>query len=101
MGKTNPLNDDDLAEFVELQKTFADSPKSRNRMGMMRSRGMKKLINPILPINPIRKIPTARSSHLAVTIKHCCRIRKQRSCTTSRSDLPISFYPEATARLIR
>jgi type I restriction enzyme M protein len=28
MGKTNPLNDDDLAEFVELQKTFADSPKS-------------------------------------------------------------------------
>lgn len=28
MGKTNPLNDDDLAEFVDLQKTFADSPKS-------------------------------------------------------------------------
>ncbi|WP_322629164.1 N-6 DNA methylase [Halothiobacillus sp.] len=28
MGKTNPLNDSDLAEFVELQKTFADSPKS-------------------------------------------------------------------------
>ena len=28
MGKTNPLNDDDLAEFVELQKTFADSGKS-------------------------------------------------------------------------
>ena len=28
MGKTNPLNDVDLAEFVELQKTFADSPKS-------------------------------------------------------------------------
>ena len=28
MGKTNPLNDDDLVEFVELQKTFADSPKS-------------------------------------------------------------------------
>ena len=28
MGKTNPLNDDDLAEFLELQKTFADSPKS-------------------------------------------------------------------------
>ena len=28
MGKTNPLNDTDLAEFVELQKTFADSPKS-------------------------------------------------------------------------
>ena len=27
-GKTNPLNDADLAEFVELQKTFADSPKS-------------------------------------------------------------------------
>jgi type I restriction enzyme M protein len=27
-GKTNPLNDDDLAEFVELQKTFADSRKS-------------------------------------------------------------------------
>lgn len=28
MGKTNPLNDDDLAEFVTLQKTFADSPRS-------------------------------------------------------------------------
>ena len=28
MGKTNPLNDNDLAEFVELQKTFADSEKS-------------------------------------------------------------------------
>lgn len=28
MGKTNPLNDADLAEFVELQKSFADSPKS-------------------------------------------------------------------------
>src|SRR6266851_2255747 len=28
LGKTNPLNDADLAEFVTLQKTFADSPKS-------------------------------------------------------------------------
>ncbi len=28
MGKTNPLNDDDLAEFIELQPTCADSPKS-------------------------------------------------------------------------
>ena len=28
MGKTNPLNDADLAEFVALQKTFAVSPKS-------------------------------------------------------------------------
>jgi type I restriction enzyme M protein len=28
MGKTNPLNDADLAEFILLQKTFADSPKS-------------------------------------------------------------------------
>jgi len=28
LGKTNPLNGDDLAEFVELQKTFANSPKS-------------------------------------------------------------------------
>ncbi len=28
LGKTNPLNDGDLAEFVALQKTFADSPKS-------------------------------------------------------------------------
>jgi len=30
MGKTNPLNDADLAEFIELQKTNADSPKSWN-----------------------------------------------------------------------
>ena len=28
LGKTNPLNDDDLSEFVKLQETFADSPKS-------------------------------------------------------------------------
>jgi type I restriction enzyme M protein len=28
MGKTNPLNDGDLEEFVELQKSFADSDKS-------------------------------------------------------------------------
>lgn len=31
LGKTNPLNDEDLAEFVKLQKTFADSPKSWSR----------------------------------------------------------------------
>ena len=28
LGKTNPLNDDDLTEFIKLQKKFADSPKS-------------------------------------------------------------------------
>jgi type I restriction enzyme M protein len=28
LGKTNPLNDDDLAEFVKLQQIFADSSKS-------------------------------------------------------------------------
>jgi type I restriction enzyme M protein len=28
MGKTNPLNDNDLAEFIELQKTFKNSDKS-------------------------------------------------------------------------
>jgi len=28
LGKTNPLNDADLAEFVKLQKTFTDAPKS-------------------------------------------------------------------------
>jgi len=28
MGKTNPLNDNDLKEFVQLQKTFAESEKS-------------------------------------------------------------------------
>src|SRR5256886_1638635 len=28
LGKTKPLNDDDLKEFVALQKTFAGSPKS-------------------------------------------------------------------------
>ena len=28
LGKTNPLNDDDLKQFVALQKAFADSPKS-------------------------------------------------------------------------
>ncbi|MBV0912536.1 class I SAM-dependent DNA methyltransferase [Anianabacter salinae] len=28
MGKTNALNDDDLAEFIELQKSCAEGPKS-------------------------------------------------------------------------
>ena len=28
LGKTSPLNDDDLADFVTCQKTFIDSPKS-------------------------------------------------------------------------
>ena len=28
MGKTNPLNDDDLAEFVKLQSTFKESERS-------------------------------------------------------------------------
>ena len=28
LGKTNPLNDDDLTEFIKLQKTFTDSSKS-------------------------------------------------------------------------
>jgi len=28
LGKTNPLNDGDLEEFVKLQKSFVDSPKS-------------------------------------------------------------------------
>ena len=28
LGKTNPLNDDDLAEFVELQETFTEGPQS-------------------------------------------------------------------------
>jgi type I restriction enzyme M protein len=28
LGKTNPLNDEDLKEFVKLQRTFAGSPKS-------------------------------------------------------------------------
>lgn len=28
MGKTNPLNDDDLAEFVELQRSRTNGPKS-------------------------------------------------------------------------
>ena len=28
LGKTNPLNDEDLADFVEKQKTFADSDRS-------------------------------------------------------------------------
>ena len=28
LGKTNPLNDDDLGEFVEFQETFKESDKS-------------------------------------------------------------------------
>lgn len=33
LGKINPLNDEDLKDFIRLQKTFADSPQSW-RMGM-------------------------------------------------------------------
>lgn len=28
LGKTNPLNDNDMAEFIALQKGFEDSPNS-------------------------------------------------------------------------
>ncbi len=28
MGKTNPLNDEDLKEFIALQKSFSNSDKS-------------------------------------------------------------------------
>jgi len=28
LGKTNPLNDDDLADFVKRQKSFVDTPQS-------------------------------------------------------------------------
>jgi len=28
LGKTNPLNDNDLTDFIDRQRTFADSPKS-------------------------------------------------------------------------
>lgn len=31
LGKTNPLNDVDLADFIKLQRTHADSPKSWER----------------------------------------------------------------------
>ncbi|NBU71793.1 MAG: SAM-dependent DNA methyltransferase, partial [Bacteroidetes bacterium] len=31
MGKTNPLNDEDLAEFLKLQKTKKESEKSWTR----------------------------------------------------------------------
>ncbi len=41
LGKTNPLNDDDLAEFVKLQKTFADSPKSWSRGCSRHRRGRR------------------------------------------------------------
>ncbi len=30
LGKTNPLNENDLAEFIKLQKTFAESENSWN-----------------------------------------------------------------------
>ncbi len=32
LGKTDPLNDDDLVEFVELQQTFAEGPQSWSTM---------------------------------------------------------------------
>lgn len=28
LGKTNPLNDEDLADFIQLQKSFSEGPKS-------------------------------------------------------------------------
>jgi type I restriction enzyme M protein len=35
LGKTNPLNDDDLAEFVRLQKTFISSFSGRSAMMLL------------------------------------------------------------------
>jgi type I restriction enzyme M protein len=32
LGKTNPLNEQDLAEFVELQKTQAESPLNSQKL---------------------------------------------------------------------
>lgn len=37
MGKTNPLNDADLAEFVKLQKTFASGDKSGDKSWSIRA----------------------------------------------------------------
>jgi hypothetical protein len=49
MGKTNPLNDDDLAEFIKLQKTKADSPKSWSVD--------VKAIDPEATLRPLRQKP--------------------------------------------
>ena len=70
-------------------------------MGMMGSMGMMKVITPMLPINPIPIKINDPSSRLAATIKHCCPGKKPRSSMTSPSVSPTSFYPKATARLIR
>jgi len=81
LGKTNPLNDEDLAEFVKLQKTFADSPKSwsvdtknigpetfdlsvRNPRGseVAKHRGPKKILDEITALD-------AEATELLETIK--------------------------------
>ena len=50
MGKTNPLNDDDLKEFLKLQKKKADSDKSWtvNITDVNKTHGISLLRIPIL-----------------------------------------------------
>lgn len=48
LGKTNPLNDADLAEFGKLQEDFADSPKSWS----VDARGLNKQTIDLSPKNP-------------------------------------------------
>jgi type I restriction enzyme M protein len=59
LGKTNPLNDDDLTEFVKLQKTFADSTKSWS----VDSKSIDKITFDLSVKNPNGDEITHRSPH--------------------------------------
>lgn len=59
MGKTNALNDDDLAEFITLQKTFAEGPKSWriNRADLNETSFDLSVKNPNAPEKPALRSP--------------------------------------------
>ena len=64
MGKTNPLNDADLVDFIDRQKTFADSPKSWSVVlsnaahGTLKidSNELQKVVIPFPPLEQQQKI---------------------------------------------
>jgi len=68
LGKTNPLNDYDLAEFVKLQETFADSPKSwsADAKSIDKTTFDLSVKNPNTPPSPPRRRPNEIMADIAI-----------------------------------
>ena len=67
LGKTNPSNDDDLAEFVELARTKADSPKSWS-----------------VDVADIGRLPGTSLCSIPTAARRSCTAARWRSSTRSR-----------------